>query len=77
MSRLTLSEMMTADIYLAGERVPAGIYREVETEREVRLDQEDYLPASLDGRVASYVRVSYTWGWTQPTPWRAKAHIGP
>lgn len=41
----------------AGEQVIAGIYREIETRKEVRLETEDTLPASLDGRVACYVRV--------------------
>jgi hypothetical protein len=65
MSGLTLNEMMTSDLYLAGERVPAGIYREVESGREVRLEVEGYLPATLDGRVAAYVSLTYTWGQMQ------------
>jgi hypothetical protein len=48
-------------VYLAGERVPAGTYREVESGREIQLDTEDYLPATLDGRVAAYVNLLYTW----------------
>lgn len=52
-------------LYLAGERVPAGAYRQVETHRVVRLDHEDHLPASLDGRVACYVRLAPSW--RQPT----------
>jgi hypothetical protein len=43
-------------IFLAGERVLPGIYRQIEGDREIRLDREDYLPASLDGQVAYYVR---------------------
>jgi hypothetical protein len=43
---------------LAGRKVAPGIYRELNTHREVRLEQEDFLPASLDGRVACYVRVA-------------------
>lgn len=42
------------ELYLAGERVPPGIYREIGNQREVILECEDYLPASLDGRVACY-----------------------
>jgi hypothetical protein len=75
MSCLTLNEMMTADLYLAGERVPAGTYREVDTGREIRLEREDYLPASLDGRVAAYACLLYTWSQTQPsTQMPEKAH---
>ena len=50
------------DLFLAGEKVRAGVYRQIGGEREVRLDHEDVLPASLDGRVACYTRVSSTWG---------------
>jgi hypothetical protein len=60
-----LDEMMTAELYLAGERVPAGTYREVDTGHEIHLDTEDYLPASLDGRVAAYTCLLYTWGQEQ------------
>lgn len=45
-------------IFLAGERVLPGIYREVETRRELELVSEDYLPATLDGRVACYMRIN-------------------
>ena len=48
-------------LYLAGEQVPAGRYRDVDTRREVRLEQEGRLPASLDGRIAAYACVEYTW----------------
>ena len=55
-------EMLGEELFLAGEKVLPGIYRQVGGEREVRLDEEDFLPASLDGRVACYMRVKYTWG---------------
>lgn len=48
-------------IYLAGQRVMPGRYRQLETGREIVLDQEDRLPASLDGRVACYI-------WLGPRP---------
>ena len=48
-------------LFLAGERVKPGIYRQIGGGREVRLEQEDYLPASLDGRVACYMRLQSTW----------------
>ena len=57
MSPLTLSRQTDGEIYLAGERVPAGKYRQIEGCREVRLAREDLLPGSLDGRVACYERV--------------------
>jgi hypothetical protein len=50
------------ELYLAGERVPEGLYRQLESGREVRLDHEDFLPASLDGRVACYLHIRHTWG---------------
>jgi hypothetical protein len=46
-------------VYLAGQRVAPGRYRRVEPAdgRTIELDRSDVLPASLDGRVAVYVRV--------------------
>ncbi|HLH80486.1 MAG TPA: hypothetical protein VKV29_09425 [Chthonomonas sp.] len=52
------------DLYLAGERVMPGLYRQVDGKREVWLEKEDVLPASLDGRVACYRRV-YSWALIQ------------
>lgn len=54
------------ELFLAGERVPSGVYRQVGGGREIRLDHEDYLPASLDGHVACYMRVPSTWGQMEP-----------
>jgi len=52
------------ELYLAGERVPPGLYRMIGTTREINLGVEDTLPASLDGRVACYERVNDTWSQT-------------
>jgi hypothetical protein len=49
------------ELFLAGEKVMPGIYRQIGGGREIRLDTEDFLPASLDGRVACYMRVRNTW----------------
>jgi len=51
-------------LFLAGERVPPGIYRQIDSKRVIYITSEDHLPASLDGRVACYVRVR-TWGQIQ------------
>ena len=51
-------------LFLAGTKAPPGRYRRIDGGWEVTLKTEDYLPASLDGRVACYVRV-YTWGQMQ------------
>ncbi len=59
------------DLYLAGEKARPGTYRQIGGSREVRLETEDFLPASLDGRVACYVRVDYTWAQRQ-TPEAAR-----
>ncbi|WP_119322182.1 hypothetical protein [Capsulimonas corticalis] len=48
-------------IFLAGHRAPAGVYRLVGTHREVRLDQDDILPATNDGHVAVYEPLAQTW----------------
>ena len=45
-------------LFLAGERVAAGCYRRLDVNAAIRLEHEDYLPASLDGRVACYVYVA-------------------
>ena len=50
------------DLFLAGEKVRPGIYRQIGGEREVKLEREDFLPASLDGRVACYTCVTAAWG---------------
>ncbi len=47
--------------FLAGERVEAGRYRQIGSGRVVTLERDDLLPASLDGRVACYERVQWTW----------------
>jgi len=49
------------ELFLAGESVPSGVYRQIGCGREVHLDEEDFLPASFDGRVACYMRVHNTW----------------
>jgi hypothetical protein len=55
------NDQFAEELFLAGERVPSGTYRQVGSGREVRLDSDDFLPASLDGRVACYLRVTRTW----------------
>jgi hypothetical protein len=59
---LAVVESLGEGIFLAGERVAPGIYVDIESRREYRLDEEDYLPASLNGRVAAYVLKPATWG---------------
>jgi hypothetical protein len=49
------------ELFLAGEKVRPGTYRQIGGARQVLLDHEDFLPASLDGRVACYMRVHDTW----------------
>jgi hypothetical protein len=53
------NDPIMGELYLAGERVPPGVYWEISSRREVRLEREDYLPASLDGRVACYQRIAF------------------
>ena len=50
------------ELFLAGEKVLPGTYRQIGGGREIRIEKEDFLPASLDGRVACYMRVRNTWG---------------
>jgi len=46
----------TEPSFLAGQIVSAGVYWGVEGDREVFLTHTGMLPASLDGRVALYIR---------------------
>ena len=58
------SKTRTADhlaYFLAGHPVPAGIYREMETGRELCMEEESILPATCDGHVAVYTRQPVTW----------------
>ena len=55
-------DTLNDELFLAGEKVLPGIYRQIGGGREIRLEDEDILPASLDGRVACYMRIHSTWG---------------
>lgn len=44
------------ELFLAGERVEAGAYREIVSGRIVCIRPGETLPASLDGTVACYTR---------------------
>lgn len=48
-------------IFLAGQKVLSGLYRHVGSGREILLENEDTLPASLDGQVACYELIHNTW----------------
>jgi hypothetical protein len=54
-------DQFAEELFLAGQRVPAGPYRQVGSARVVRLDREDFLPASFDWYVACYVLVREMW----------------
>ena len=49
-------EAVGEEVYLAGEKVLPGRYKQMGGVREVLLEAEDILPASLDGQVAVYMR---------------------
>lgn len=57
MNRSSWKNCPEIEQYLVGERAPAGVYRDVETNRQLRLEREAELPLSLDGRAVIYVRV--------------------
>jgi hypothetical protein len=48
-------------LFTAGQRVACGRYHELNSGRIITLETDDTLPASLDGRVACYVRLPATW----------------
>ncbi|MGI4791632.1 MAG: hypothetical protein ACRYFS_22650 [Janthinobacterium lividum] len=47
--------------FLAGHPDPAGIYHEIETNRELQMEEMGVLPATCDGHVAVYIRRPLTW----------------
>ena len=68
-----LAELLSIDeLYTTGQYVAAGLYRDEEAGREVRLRQPDVLPADMEGRFASYTCSEYTW---EPIPSQAPRSI--
>jgi len=65
MSERLQSQIEDDEVYLAGQPAPAGRYKQIESRREVYLDEAGALPASLDGRVACYERIKSIWSETQ------------
>lgn len=61
------NDQFAEELFLAGELVAPGIYRQVGSDRIIRLEKEDVLPATLDGRVACYVRIRNLWAQIQAT----------
>ena len=55
-------DSFTDHLLLAGQRALPGVYKELGTGRLVQLENEEPLPATLNGRVACYVRMSAPWG---------------
>lgn len=49
------------EIFRAGQFVMSGCYVEVDGSRQVYLEQSGTLPASLDGRRATYRRLERPW----------------
>ncbi len=48
------SRVQEEALFLAGERVKPGVYRNIVTRSEIVIAEEDYLPATCDGQVACY-----------------------
>ena len=61
MNKRPESDHILDELFLAGEKVPPGVYRQVGSSRQIIFDQEDFLPASLDGKVACYTRLHRQW----------------
>ena len=56
---------MVGPFFAAGTLVPAGKYRRIDMPgREVDLSASGHLPASFDGRVAVYARISMSFALT-------------
>ncbi len=58
-------EECSEELYRAGERVPPGLYKQVDSSHQVRLETADVLPAGMDGHATVYVRVQHTWAQIQ------------
>lgn len=56
-----LGYFYTDEIYVAGDRAPAGTYREIGTERVIQLPQMMLLPTSKEGYMTAYVCVRHAW----------------
>ena len=41
--------------------MPRGTYKQLGSNRRLVMEQNDILPATMDGRVACYVRMDHTW----------------
>ena len=53
------------EVFVAGEKVEPGLYKQIGGTRMINLDTEDILPATCDGKVACYRRIEATWGTIQ------------
>jgi hypothetical protein len=49
------------EVFMAGQWVIAGTYRQVDSSRIVTLEMPGVLPPSFDGRRAEYCRVERPW----------------
>lgn len=70
-------ESYEGHLFLAGELVPPGVYRQIGSDRQVVLETEDYLPASLDGRIACYEPIEHIWCVVQEQRKRKKKTSAP
>jgi hypothetical protein len=52
----------SADVYVAGQKVAPGAYRDIDSGRVVILEDPGILPAACDGHVAVYKLRPPTWG---------------
>lgn len=52
-------------LYAAGERVPAGVYKQLDSSHQVIFDQEGVLPGGMDGHATIYVGIRNTWAQIQ------------
>jgi hypothetical protein len=59
-------DLSEEEFYRAGDRVPAGIYKHVDSPYTLILDGEGALPARLDGHTTCYVRI-HLWGEARPS----------
>ena len=58
------NDQFVDELLLAGQKAAPGLYRELGTGRLDEMAYEEPIPATLDGRIACYVKISNLWGQT-------------
>lgn len=61
MPQYNQSKQNIGELFLAGEHVPPGTYKQIGCGRELRFDEDGLLPTGSDGQVSCYVCIRSGW----------------